>query len=237
MNWPVVILAGGLATRLHPLTFTTPKSLMMINGYPFIGWQLKLLASRGVKRVILCLGHKASDIIEFVGDGKQFDIEVKYSVEEQALGTGGALKLAEPILGDYFGVLYGDSYLPVNYPEIARGFDTSKKLGRMTIFKNQDEFEKSNVFLDSNGNFRYSKKLHNKDMNYVDYGFTLLSCKALLRIQEDSPFDLSDLFEELSLLSEVEFYEVHERFYEVGSFRGISDLEKFLKGEKSEFYG
>jgi MurNAc alpha-1-phosphate uridylyltransferase len=228
----VVILAGGLATRLHPLTLTQPKSLIPINGYPFIGWQLKLLAEQGIDSVLLCLGHKASEIADFVGDGNQFGLNVEYSVEESQLGTGGAIKHAEHLLGDVFGVLYGDSYLPIDYLEIFDKFTQSGKLALMTVYKNSNEFDTSNVFLGLNGSLYYSKRNPSRDMLHIDYGFNVLRKEVLNLIPSNIASDLSEALEKLSRDQQIEGYEVWERFYEIGSISGIVDLENYLRRVK-----
>ena len=232
MTATVVILAGGLATRLHPLTLTQPKSLIPINGYPFIGWQLKLLAEQGIDSVLLCLGHKASEIADFVGDGNQFGLNVEYSVEESQLGTGGAIKHAEHLLGDVFGVLYGDSYLPIDYLEIFDKFTQSGKLALMTVYKNSNEFDTSNVFLGLNGSLCYSKRNPSRDMLHIDYGFNVLRKEVLNLIPSNIASDLSEALEKLSRDQQIEGYEVWERFYEIGSISGIVDLENYLRRVK-----
>src|ERR1700734_2407964 len=105
---PVAVLAGGAASRLHPLTKATPKSLVEVAGKPFIVHQLNLLRREGVERVVLCVGHLGEKIEEFVGD--------------RLLGTGGALRHALPLLGKAFFVLYGDSYLDVALRPIELAF-------------------------------------------------------------------------------------------------------------------
>jgi NDP-sugar pyrophosphorylase family protein len=114
---PVAVLAGGLARRLGQLTETVPKSLLRVAGRPFIHWQLGLLAQQGVTEAVLCVGHLGEQIRAAVGDGTGFGITVRYSFDGRTLlGTGGALKRAEPMLGTAFFVLYGDSYLPWTLP-------------------------------------------------------------------------------------------------------------------------
>jgi NDP-sugar pyrophosphorylase family protein len=230
VNTCVAILAGGLATRLHPMTLEIPKSLIKVNEYPFIGWQLNLLAKKGVKSVVLCLGHKAKEIMDFVEKEEFFGLDIEYSVENQSLGTGGALKYAQDKLGDVFGVLYGDSYLPFDYKKVFLNFENSDNLGIMTIFRNENRFDRSNVMITSEGQFKYSKKVTNSEMMYIDYGFSILRKESLMEFRTKDRFDLSDLFENLSNLSKMEFFEVQERFYEVGSFRGIFELESYLRG-------
>jgi MurNAc alpha-1-phosphate uridylyltransferase len=231
VNWPIAILAGGLGTRLHPITLDLPKSLLLINGQPFIKWQLELLARRGVKSVVLCLGHQATEIVEFVGSGHEYGLSIEYSIEKNRLGTGGALKNAEGVLGETFGVLYGDSYLPINYLEIFNEYQKTEKSVIMTIYENQNKYDFSNVLTQSDGSLYYSKKNRLPQMKYIDYGFSVLSCDALKAIPREAPSDLSDMLENLSRRGEVQGYEITERFYEIGSFQGIVELEEYLRSE------
>ncbi len=228
MTLPVAILAGGLATRLHPLTLDYPKSMISIHGYPFIGWQLQQLSREGITSIVLCLGHKASEIVEFVGDGNQFGLNVVYSIENTQLGTGGAIKNAEHLLGEVFGVLYGDSYLPINYLEVFDKFTPSKELVLMTIYENSNKFDKSNVFLQSDGSLYYSKNYPLPQMTHIDYGFSVFSREAIHSIPVGESSDLSKVLEKLSRKGLVGGLEIQERFYEVGSLNGIVELEKFL---------
>src|SRR5579872_5855079 len=135
---PVAILAGGLATRLRPLTDKIPKALVDVNGEPFIAHQLRLLASRGIPRVVLCLGYRGEMVRDFVGDGWEFGLQVNYSFDGPELrGTAGAIHQALPLLGDSFFVLYGDSYLPCDYAAVEQAFLTSGKTALMTVFCNE----------------------------------------------------------------------------------------------------
>ena len=100
---PVAILAGGLATRLRPMTDRVPKSLLRIAGRPFIFHQLELLKNQGVDRVVLCVGHLGDQVKAAVGDGRALGLAINYSFDGgELLGTGGALKRALPLLGDRF---------------------------------------------------------------------------------------------------------------------------------------
>ena len=155
---PIAILAGGLATRLGPIAKTIPKSLVKINGIPFINWQLNLLKKYGYKDFVLCLSHKSELIIDHVGNGSRFGININYSLDGNIqLGTGGAIKKALPLLGENFAVIYGDSYLPINYAEVESAFLNSKALGLMTVFRNTDKFDASNVEFLKNRIIEYKK--------------------------------------------------------------------------------
>ena len=232
MTLPIAILAGGLATRLHPLTLNTPKSLVPINGVPFIEWQLRHLEKTGIDSVVLCLGHKALEIKNFVGDGRKFGLKINYSIEKTPLGTGGAVKNAEHLLGDVFGLLYGDSYLPIDYLSVFDRSLNSENPVLMTIYKNSNELDASNVILQPNGYVYYSKKYPTDQMSYIDYGFSVLKKEALTTIPIGIASDLSDSLEILSKNGKVEGLEVWERFYEIGSFSGIVDLEKYLRSHR-----
>src|ERR1044071_9702153 len=110
---PIAILAGGLATRLRPMTETIPKALVEIAGEPFLAHQLRLLRAAGYERVVLCVGYLGKMVREFAGDGSAFGLYVEYSFDGPTLlGTAGAIVRALPLLGPRFSVIYGDSYLP-----------------------------------------------------------------------------------------------------------------------------
>lgn len=231
MTQTIAILAGGMATRLRPLSLNVPKSLVEVCKRPFIEWQLRLLAESGMTSIVLCLGHRAEEIIDFVGNGSKFGVEVEYSVEMEPLGTGGALRNAKSLLGEYFGVLYGDSFLPIEYSVIFDTYKNSSKLGMMTIYLNENQFDKSNVWLDSNGYMKYSKKNSNSEMKFIDNGFTILRRESFGKFERVDKFDLADLLEDLSFSNQIDFYEVNQRFFEIGSFEGILELSNYLESE------
>lgn len=230
MSFQIVILAGGLANRLHPLTLKVPKSLVPVNGTPFIQWQLEQIAQQGITSVVMCLGHKASEIIDFVGDGNKFGLNIDYSVEDYPLGTGGALKNAEKFLENAFGVLYGDSYLPIDFSLVFENFENLERHVLMTIYENNDKFDTSNVLLRRDKSLYYSKSRKLPQMKHIDYGFSVLDKAVIDSMVAGVPSDLSDTFEALSGIGEVGGFEVLQRFYEIGSFKGIVELEKYLKG-------
>jgi len=226
---PVAILAGGLATRLRPITKTIPKSLIEIAGKPFIYHQLEYLRKQGVGSVVLCVGYLGEMIQDVVGDGSHWDMQVRYSFDgEIQLGTGGALRQALPLLGDRFFILYGDSYLPINFLKVQEAFVESKKLGLLTVLKNQNKWDKSNVELVEGKIIEYNKLLTRPEMHHIDYGLGMLKRSALDGYSNTQPFDLSNVYNELSLASQLAGHEVFERFFEIGSNQGIADTQSFL---------
>ena len=231
---PLAILAGGLATRLHPLTETIPKSMIKISGYPFVHWQMKLLAQQGVSEVIFCVAHKSKMISDFVGDGSQYGLKVQYSYDgEEQLGTGGAIRKSLPLLGDKFMVLYGDSYLPIKFKLIENAFHDSGKPALMTVFLNEGKFDTSNVVF-SNGDIKeYTKGKISQDIRYVDYGLSCYESKVFHSIEKHKPQDLGNICSELANQNLLAGYEVKDRFYEIGSFQGIEDFEKYMERNRN----
>lgn len=236
MSLPVAILAGGLATRLRPITEKIPKSVIEIAGKPFICHQLEYLRKQGISSVVLCIGFLGEMIQEIVGDGSQWDMQVRYSFDGPSLlGTGGALKQALPILGENFFVMYGDSYLPIDFASVEKAFVTSGKKGLMTVLKNQNRWDKSNVEFNAGKIIEYNKTVIRPQMHYIDYGLGLLKAAVMQDYPAGKSFDLSILYNNLSLTGELAGIEIFERFYEVGSPQGIEDTHIYLleKARKS----
>jgi NDP-sugar pyrophosphorylase family protein len=223
---PVAILAGGLATRLGPLTETIPKSLIPIDGVPFVAHQLRLLQRNGIQHVILCVGHLGGMIEETVGDGSSYGVKVDYSDDGSTLlGTAGAIRTALPKLGESFFVMYGDSYLACDYPAIEREFLRSNKLGLMTVFRNNGQWDTSNVEFADGRILAYSKKNRTTRMQYIDYGLGVFRAEAFSRT---SASDLADIYSDLLQARELTAVEVRERFYEMGSPAGLKEMTTFL---------
>ena len=228
---PVAILAGGLATRLHPASEKVPKALLPIAGRPFVYWQLGLLAQQGIDEVVMCIGHHGGQIQAAVGDGSRFGVTVRYSCDGDTLqGTGGALKRALPMLGVAFFVLYSDSYLRCSFAAVQAAYEASAAPGLMTVLCNQDRWEKSNVLLRDGRVAEYDKHSPRPGMRHIDYGLSILSIQALEGTPANAPFDLADLYRELAARGELAAFTVDERFYEVGSFAGIEATESYLTG-------
>jgi MurNAc alpha-1-phosphate uridylyltransferase len=229
MSLPIAIIAGGLATRLKPITEKIPKALINIAGEPFIAHQLRHIKNQGIDKVVLCLGHLGEMIESFVGDGSNFDLEVNYSFDgEPLLGTGGAIKKSLPLLGDAFFVMYGDSYLPISFKPVEKAFLNSKKSALMTIIKNDNLWDKSNVIYKEHDLIEYNKKNMLLDMEYIDYGLSIIKSSIFSPYEDLCNFDLADIFHNISINNELQGYEVKDRFYEIGSYQGIKDAEEYL---------
>lgn len=233
---PIAILAGGLATRLGPITSNVPKSLIKINGIPFIDWQLQLLKKSGYENFVLCLSHKSDTIIKHVGNGSRFGVNIEFSLDGGSqLGTGGAIKKALPLLGENFAVIYGDSYLPINFKEVETSFLNSRVLALMTVFRNGGQFGTSNVEFLGNRVIRYSKDEVKSKMEFIDYGITYFQSEAFNTTPMSDSFDLASLLSELSSTKKLAGFEIFNRFYEIGSRLGIKELSEYLEGFTNEF--
>jgi NDP-sugar pyrophosphorylase family protein len=227
--YPAIILAGGLATRLRPMTETIPKALIDIDGEPFIAHQLRLLYQKGIRRVILCVGYLGDMLQDYLGDGSQFGMQVQYVFDgDKLLGTAGAIKKALPLIDDNFFVIYGDSYLPCDYAAVQKAFSQQQKLGLMTVFHNEGKWDTSNVEYQNGAILNYDKKNRNERMHYIDYGLGVFNKSAFNAIPENTEYDLALLYQNLLKQNELAAYEITQRFYEVGSFNGIDELRSLL---------
>jgi N-acetyl-alpha-D-muramate 1-phosphate uridylyltransferase len=229
MILPVAILAGGLAKRLRPITELIPKALVDVEGEPFINHQLRLLSSRGIQRVVLCVQYRGDLIQEAVGDGSRFGLHVEYSYDgSELLGTAGAIKKAIPLLGESFFVLYGDSYLPCDYCRIQSVFEDSRRLALMTVFKNDGQWDKSNVEFSAGSMISYDKEKQTANMRHIDYGLGAFNRAAFDFVSDSHANDLAALYQRLLNKGELAAYEVMERFYEIGSFTGLDELRRCM---------
>jgi NDP-sugar pyrophosphorylase family protein len=226
---PVAILAGGLATRLRPVTEKVPKSLLEVNGEPFIAHQLRLLKANGVSHVVLCVGFLGEMLREVVKDGRDYRLDVRYSFDGPALlGTAGALKRALPLLGRAFLTLYGDSYLLCDYAAVADAFEESRKQALMTVFHNEGQWDTSNVVFENGQISAYNKKERTPRMQYIDYGLGAFTAKAFDRVPAEKAFDLADLYQVILGDGELAGLEIKQRFYEIGSPEGLAETSQFI---------
>ncbi len=234
MRLPVAILAGGLASRLRPITETIPKALVEVAGEPFILRQLDYVRRQGISRVVLCVGFLGEQIEAVVGDGAACGLSVSYSQDWPTLmGTGGALRQALPLLDSQFLVLYGDSYLPIDFASVERAFLNSGKPALMTVQRNADQWDKSNVLFVDNVIVEYNKRAPTPSMRHIDYGLGAISAQVLADENMAGPFDLADVYHRLSISGQLAGYEVHERFYEIGSHQGLAEAANYFKDGKS----
>lgn len=232
---PVAILMGGLATRLRPITLTIPKAMVEVAGRPFVHRQLEYLRDQGVTRVVLCTGHLGEQIVASVGDGARFGLRVDYAPDgPTALGTGGALKAALPLLGPEFFVLYGDSFLPIDYAPVQTVFAASGKPALMTVLKNENRWDKSNAHYENGLVTLYDKAAPTPAMQHIDYGLAVLSAAALAGVAQGQAVDLAQVYNGLSLGGQLAGFEVTERFYEIGSHEGLGEAAHYFSAKEKQ---
>jgi MurNAc alpha-1-phosphate uridylyltransferase len=230
--FPVAILAGGMATRLRPITETIPKALVEVAGQPFVIRQLRYLRVQGIAKVVLCVGHLGDHIEAVVGGGSEFGLQIAYSFDgPKLLGTGGALRQALPLLGEHFFVLYGDSFLPVEFGLIQQAFVAGGRAALMTVLRNRDRWDKSNVLFLNGQLVEYNKYAPRPEMEYIDYGLGILTASTLQDYLSDQVFDLADVYHRLSTAGQLTGYEVFTRFYEIGSHAGLRGAEDYFSSK------
>jgi len=230
---PAVILAGGYATRLRPLTDHIPKALIDIGGRPFLWHQLQLLRRNGIQRAVLAVGYLGEQIQQRFGDGS-LEISIDYSFDGPLpLGTAGAIRKALPLLPERFFVLYGDSYLTCDYRSVEAAFRRSGLPGMMTIYRNEGLLDSSNVEYDGTRIVRYDKTNRTPSMRYIDYGLGVFHRDVFASIEAGERSDLADIYQDLLTAGKLAAFEVHERFYEIGSPEGLRDTIEFLRRSQS----
>ncbi len=223
------ILAGGLGTRLGERVRDTPKPLLEVAGEPFLVHQLRLLGEHGVREVVLCVGYRGEQIESRIG-GERLGIRIRYSFDTPALdGTLGAIRRALPMLGERFLVLYGDTYLRIDYADVARVWRESELPAVMSVLRNEGRWDTSNVRYRDGLVLAYDKSAPSSDMHWIDYGLGGLTADALT-VMDDDESDLANLYQRLAALGSLCGYEAKERFYEIGTPAGLDEADAFLRG-------
>ena len=231
---PVAILAGGLATRLRPITEKVPKLLIEVAGEPFFSHQIRLLRAAGLKNLVLCVGYLGEKIVDLYGNGEKWGVNIAYSFDgPKLLGTGGALIRALPHLGDAFYVLYGDSYLPIDYLAVGRQFIDAGTAGLMTVYENADLYDQSNVWYERGQIKVYDKKNRVPSMRHIDYGLSAFRASAFVGYPHDTIVDLSDVQRDLAATGQLTGCEIKQRFFEIGSLAGLNELDALLRNRQS----
>ena len=215
---------------MRPLTDPLPKALLEVAGEPFLAHQLRLFARQGIANVKLLVGYRWEQIRAFAGDGSRFGVRVDYIVDGPKLfGTGGAVRRALDRLGPEFLVTYGDAWLDTPYGAVVEAFHASGLPAMMCVFRNENRWDMSNVVFE-NGVIRlYCKTRRLSEMRHIDWGLGMLKAAVLATRPIDEPWDLSELYEELSVAGRLAGYEVAQRFYEIGSLAGLAETDRLLR--------
>jgi NDP-sugar pyrophosphorylase family protein len=224
------ILAGGLGTRLKPLTGTVPKAMVPVNGRPFLEYEIELLKKSGVRDIVLCVGHFGEKIREHFREGKAFGVRIRYSSDgKKLLGPIGGLKMAEEFLDDAFFVTYGDAYLRIGYRTMMETLIESQALGLMAVYRNNGKYGKSDVVVRDGQVVEYDKKAGKPEMVWINFGVSALRKTALKGVKEGEFLDEESFYKSLIRKRQLLSFEVDERFYEIGSPTGLDEFSKFVK--------
>ncbi len=223
----VCILAGGLGTRLGSLIKDTPKPLIRVAGKPFLHHQLDSLSRNGVKRVVLCVGYLGEQIEDSVGNGKAFGLDIAYSYDgPQLLGTAGAIRSALDYLGKDFMVMYGDSYLRLDYLDVYHVFYERNVPALMTVLHNRNRWDASNATYEKGFVTAFGKSMRLTNFQWIDYGVSVLNASVLANTSES---DLSHIFKLLAKKRQLAGYAVDKRFYHIGTPESMRETENFLR--------
>jgi NDP-sugar pyrophosphorylase family protein len=231
VSLPVAILAGGLATRLKPITETIPKALVEVAGRPFAEHQVEQLRRGGIDRIVWLVGYRADQIERVLEDGRRWGMRFEYVHDGPALlGTGGAVREALPHLGDAFFVMYGDSYLECDFAALEAAFRASGRAGLMTVYRNDGLFDASNVEYADGRIVRYDKAARTSAMHHIDWGLGVLTPGAFARYVGGERLDLATVYQDLLARDDLAAFEVMNRFYEIGSPAGLDETRRYLAG-------
>jgi NDP-sugar pyrophosphorylase family protein len=230
-----VILAGGLGTRMRPVTQELPKALVPVDARPFADLQLAWLARQSIREVVYCVGYRGRQIIDHVGDGSPWGVNVTYADEGTTLrGTAGALRLAldAGLLAENFFILYGDSFLPIDFRPVWSHFHVAGRPALMTVMRNENRWDRSNVVFTPPLVTLYDKRPSAAQaalMRHIDYGLSILSRELIAgEVPAEAVVDLADVLRRVSLAGDLAGYEVTERFYEVGSPEGLDEFRDYV---------
>lgn len=230
-----VILAGGLGSRLQPLTDKIPKSMISVLGRPFLEYELKMLKHYGIRNIILSIGYLGEQIKNYFSDGSQIGLNIKYSIEEKPMGTGGGIKLASSLLKDEFFVVYGDSYLPIDYRQVMTFFKASGKIGAMVVYDNKygDTTVPCNISIDKNMLVRkYEKNSADKNLHLVEAGVLAFN-KTLLNFIPDKK--IVSLEEEILPIlikqREIMGFVTSQKFYDIGLPNRLREFEEYIRND------
>lgn len=234
----VVVLMGGLGTRLKEYTKECPKPLVEVSGKPFFDYMLELLMAWGFRKFLFLIGYRANMIEEYYGDGSKWGVTITYCYDgKELLGTGGAVKRASDFLEEDFMLMYGDSFMDIDYSQVIYRYFKGKESGNralMTVLKNNNMFDKSNVIMDGKNLVLYDKHNPSPKMDYIDYGVSVYEKSLFDDFQEGEKFDIAVIQNRLSLDGKMTPMIVTKRFYEIGSPASLKEFTEYANHRFNE---
>lgn len=237
-NMQVVVLMGGLGSRLKDYTKECPKPLVDVSGKPFFDYQLELLMAWGFKKFLFLVGYRANMIEDYYGNGNDRGISIEYCYDgEELLGTLGAVRRAYDYLEDDFMLIYGDSFMDIDYAETVYRYEMGKAKGQkalMTVLRNNNRFDKSNVVMNEGTLVLYDKVNTTPEMDYIDYGVNVYEKSLFDKYEKGVKYDLAQLQNELSVNGQMAAQIVTKRFYEIGSPQSLAEFTEYVGRRISE---
>ncbi len=221
-----------MGTRLGPATHAVPKPMVIVNGKPFLEYEIGLLKGSGIDDFVLCVGHLGEKVESHFGDGSKWGVRVRYSYDgPKLMGPAGALKRAEPLLDDRFFVTYGDAYLRADYRGMMKALVDSGRLGVMAVYENRNRYGMSDVVVRGGEVVRYDKKGGGAGMDWVNFGVTALSRRALALVPVERECGEEEFYGELIKRHELLAFPVNDRFYEIGTPGSLSEFRRFISSQ------
>ena len=228
---PVCVLAGGLGSRLGELTRDTPKPLIPVGGRPFAEYQLELLRRNGANLVVFCVGYRGEVFEQVLGDGSRFGLDLRYSFDgEELAGTAGAVRRALPLLGAWFLVLYGDTFLRIDYGAVAAAFVQAEREGLMTVLRDRDGSLPCNAVVEGDRVVAYDKESPPSGAEWIDYGLSAFRAEVF---DVQGVRDLSHIQRSLAASGRLTAYEAQHRYFEIGTPDALREAEDFLSGYRA----
>lgn len=228
----VAVLVGGLGTRLGKLTEEVPKPMVLVGGRPFLEYEVELLKKGGIDDFVLCVGHLGEKVERHFGDGTGWGVKMRYSYDgPRLLGPAGAVKAAEPLLGDRFFVTYGDAYLRLNYKAMMGALLDSGRLALMAVLQNRNRYGNSDVEVEGDSVVRYDKRAKGKGMEWVNFGVTAMRKAALSLLKNGERCEEEEFYGELIRRRQLGAFRVEERFYEIGTPASLAEFERFITAQ------
>ena len=228
-----VILAGGLGTRLWPLTREVPKPMVPVGGVPYLEHQVRLLGEQSVDDIVLLTGYLGEQIEEHFGNGEDWGLSIRYSREQHPLGTGGAVREARELLAENFLLIYGDSYLPIQYTEVLELLSECGTQGAMVVYDNRRENTgvNNNIAVDDDGYVvRYDKQVaSDPELTHVEAGVLAFDRSILDRLSDAEKISLEqEIFPRLIADHQMVAFPTSQRFYDIGTPDRLQTIERLL---------
>jgi NDP-sugar pyrophosphorylase family protein len=209
------------------------KAMVLVDGKPFLEYEIEVLKRGSVNDFVICVGYRRELIRDYFGNGQRWRVDIKYSDDgDKLLGTAGSLKNAANLLSDRFFITYGDAYPILDLKSAEKSFLESGKLALMVVYRNSNQYGRSNTVVNNGLVTFYSKTEHSPGMTYVEFGVTMMQKKVLELIPNEYPVDLEVLYRRIISMKQMAAFEVGQRIYDIGSPEGLAEFRQLVASGK-----